>query len=128
MRNEASEPPTYPAISPGAALAHGCCGIYRPPPLKVVDNAPPPREAEAHSVQKQVMRNAALSRLRQHQGLVQQELAERLAVSQACVAGMEQKQDMLLSTLRRYVRALGGELELIARFPDVSYHLGDKPR
>lgn len=128
MRNEASESPAYPAISPGAAMAHGCCGAFRPPPLRVVDTRPPPSESEAHSTQKQVMRNAVLSRLRQDQGLVQQELAERLAVSQACVAGMEQKQDMLLSTLRRYVRALGGELELIARFPDVSYHLGDKPR
>lgn len=128
MRNEASESSAYPAISPGAAMAHGCCGAFRPPPRQALDTPSPSFKSEAHSAPKRVMRNAALSRLRQHQGLVQQELAERLAVSQACVAGMEQKQDMLLSTLRRYVRALGGELELIARFPDVSYHLGDQSR
>lgn len=44
-------------------------------------------------------------------------LAERLHVSQASVAKMEKRTDLLLSTLRQYVEALGGRLDLIARFP-----------
>jgi hypothetical protein len=44
-------------------------------------------------------------------------LASRLKISQEIVAKMEQKADMLLSTLNHYVEAVGGRLNLVARFP-----------
>jgi transcriptional regulator with XRE-family HTH domain len=47
----------------------------------------------------------------------QEELAQRLQISQASVAKMEQRTDMLLSTLNHYVEALGGRLSLVASFP-----------
>ena len=47
----------------------------------------------------------------------QDALARRLRVSQASVAKMEQRTDLLLSTLRQYVEALGGQLSLVASFP-----------
>ncbi len=74
--------------------------------------------------QKLTLRSGALTNLRHTQGILQQELADRMSVSQAHIASIEQKPDMLLSTLRRYIQSLGGELDLVARFPDVSYHLG----
>ena len=55
--------------------------------------------------------------------LTQVELAERLNVSQAAVATIETRTDLLLSTLAKYIRALGGELEVRAVFPEASFNL-----
>ncbi len=41
-------------------------------------------------------------------------------ISQPSVAEMERKADMLLSTLRGYIEAMGGELRLVATFPDIA--------
>jgi hypothetical protein len=46
----------------------------------------------------------------------QLELASSLGVGQDTVSRIEQRSDILLSTLRRYVEAMGGELILVARF------------
>jgi transcriptional regulator with XRE-family HTH domain len=45
-------------------------------------------------------------------------LARELGVKQETVSRLEKRSDMLLSTLRSYVEAMGGELELLATFPD----------
>jgi transcriptional regulator with XRE-family HTH domain len=45
-------------------------------------------------------------------------LARELGVKQETVSRLEKRSDMLLSTLRGYVEAMGGELDLVARFPD----------
>jgi hypothetical protein len=45
-------------------------------------------------------------------------IAKRLKVRQHGISKIEQRTDMLLSTLRGYVRALGGELHLVAEFKD----------
>jgi DNA-binding XRE family transcriptional regulator len=50
----------------------------------------------------------------------QVELAQSLGVGQDTISRIERRSDMLLSTLRRYVEAMGGQLELVARFPDRS--------
>jgi len=53
----------------------------------------------------------------------QQRLAEQMAITQAEVSRIENREDMHLSTLRSYVEALGGSLELIVRFPDRAFEL-----
>jgi predicted nucleotidyltransferase len=58
----------------------------------------------------------SLRDLRKSRGLTQTELARRLHKGQELVSRIEQRQDLLLSTLRSYVSSLGGELELIGRF------------
>jgi len=58
----------------------------------------------------------SLRDLRKALGLTQTELGRRLHKGQEVVSRIEQRQDLLLSTLRSYVRSLGGELELICRF------------
>jgi hypothetical protein len=45
-------------------------------------------------------------------------LARKLGVKQETVSRLEKRSDMLLSTLRGYIEAMGGELDLLARFPD----------
>jgi transcriptional regulator with XRE-family HTH domain len=59
-----------------------------------------------------------LADLRDRKGFSQETLAAALAVSQANVSRIEHEDDVYLSTLRRYVEAMGGELEITARFGD----------
>lgn len=60
----------------------------------------------------------SLRDLRQARHLTQQSMAKRLGVKQHSISRLEQRSDMLLSTLRDYIGKMGGELELTARFPD----------
>lgn len=59
-----------------------------------------------------------LAELRRARGLTQQQLAKALELTQPQVSRVEHRTDVLLSTLRTYVEALGGELVVTARFPD----------
>jgi transcriptional regulator with XRE-family HTH domain len=73
-------------------------------------------------------RELSLKRLREIRRLTQQELARRLDVKQATVSKLEQREDeVLVSTLKRVVAALGGKLEIVARFADgpLALELGD---
>ncbi len=55
--------------------------------------------------------------------LTQEELAARLSISQSNVSRLERRRDMLVSTLRDVIAALGGELRLWAVFPDETVEL-----
>lgn len=59
-----------------------------------------------------------LKELRQARGLSQKMLAELLQVQQPSIAKIEKRTDMYLSTLRSLIEAMGGELDVVARFPD----------
>lgn len=61
---------------------------------------------------------ATLRELRQARGLTQAEIAIALHKRQEEVSRLEHRKDCLLSTLHEYVRALGGDLYLVADFPD----------
>ena len=61
---------------------------------------------------------ATLKDLRQAVQQTQEELASVLGVGQDTISRLEQRSDMLLSTLKRYVEAMGGTLDLVARFPN----------
>ena len=64
----------------------------------------------------ELLQAMALADLRRAQTQTQQQLAETLNVNQAWISRVERQTDMYLSTLRGYIEALGGELELTARF------------
>ncbi len=59
----------------------------------------------------------ALQELRRAMQLTQQEMAKKLDMNQAAVSKMEHQSDMYVSTLRRFVGAMGGELRIVAHFP-----------
>ena len=59
-----------------------------------------------------------LRELRKARKLTQVSVARELGISQDAVSRLEQRSDVLLSTLRRTVEAMGGSLSLIAKFPD----------
>ncbi len=57
-----------------------------------------------------------LQKLRKARALTQETIAQRMGKKQVSVAQLEKRSDLLLSTLREYVQALGGELDLVVRF------------
>ncbi len=59
-----------------------------------------------------------LRELRKARALTQASVARELGISQDAISRLEQRSDVLLSTLRRTVEAMGGSLSLIARFRD----------
>jgi transcriptional regulator with XRE-family HTH domain len=60
----------------------------------------------------------SLQELRQARKLTQKRIAEALGIGQDSVSRLEQRSDLLISTLRGYVEALGGRLSLVAEFRD----------
>ena len=55
-----------------------------------------------------------LRALREAAGLTQGELAAKVEITQSQLSKLERREDHRISTLRRYVKALGGELEVVA--------------
>ena len=66
---------------------------------------------------KEMMAEMLLAEIRQAAGLTQEQVAANLGVKQPTLSRIESQDDMQLSTLQRLVRALGGELEIIAHLP-----------
>lgn len=60
----------------------------------------------------------ALAELRRARDLSQTKLAERLGIKQPSVADMEKRTDMYISTLRSLIEGMGGQLDIIAKFPN----------
>ena len=80
----------------------------------------PARHARVHKRKGELLldiEQAALADLRKALHVSQEELAKTMGKSQAAVAQMEHRTDMKVSTLRETIEAMGGELELVARFP-----------
>jgi len=59
-----------------------------------------------------------LRELRKARKLTQVRMAKALGITQDSVSRLEQRSDLLLSTLRKTVKAMGGNLSLVAEFPD----------
>ncbi len=85
---------------------------FSPEKLREIDQA----------VQKEILK-INLRALREILGVTQQELSKKVKMTQADISKLERRPDFLLSTLRRYVESLGGELELRANFGDKSVRL-----
>ena len=82
-------------------------------------------------IEARTMELATLKDLRQAAQQTQEQLAATLGVGQDTISRLEKRSDMLLSTLRHYVESMGGELNLVAKFPNrppvVIEHLGAEP-
>jgi transcriptional regulator len=59
-----------------------------------------------------------LDELREAREMTQMHLARILKINQAAVSKMERRADMYVSTLQDFVKAMGGELKITAKFPD----------
>ena len=78
-------------------------------PADVADNKQRVREE---------LQRMALDELRNAKQLTQADMAELLDVPQSSISRIEQRADMYLSTLRNYVQAMGGVLQIQAIFPE----------
>ncbi len=64
-----------------------------------------------------------LQELRQAHQMSQERMAELLHTKQANVSRIERRTDMYISTLRSYIEAMGGQLDIVARFPNGEVHI-----
>jgi len=91
----------------------------------------PPEERDAIDVRFQELKQEVegLRELRQIAGKAQADIASALNIKQPSVSKIEKQTDMYLSTLRSYVEAVGGKLELTVTLPQRPalriHHLGD---
>jgi len=78
----------------------------------------PDAVGRAQAKAKAMLDEMPLNELCQARGLSQKMLAEVLHVQQPSIAKLEKRTDMYISTLRSHIEAMGGELEVVARFPE----------
>ena len=78
----------------------------------------PERVAASRARAKKIIEEMPLQQLRNARQMTQTRLAEVLEMDQGNISKLEQRTDMYLSTLRSYVEAMGGALEVRAVFPD----------
>jgi DNA-binding XRE family transcriptional regulator len=84
----------------------------------LVDRRSPESQERVEALYQKLRAEMPLHELRQAQQMSQDTLAKALHVNQAAISKMERRTDMYISTLRNYIRAMGGELEIIATFPE----------
>jgi DNA-binding XRE family transcriptional regulator len=75
------------------------------------------KKAEARAAQP-IAEEMTLQELRRVRKLTQVRMAKELGISQDGISKLEKRTDLLLSTLRKSVEAMGGSLSLVAEFPD----------
>jgi transcriptional regulator with XRE-family HTH domain len=84
----------------------------------LVAQMPEERQARIAAKTRQLIDEMPLQELRKALDLTQQQVAATLGINQVAVSKMEGQTDMYVSTLRRFVEAMGGELRIVARFPE----------
>ena len=77
----------------------------------------PESRARADALAKDMMAEMLLAEVRKFMGLTQEQLAQELGITQPSLSKLENQDDMQVSTLRRLIEALGGQLEIIAHLP-----------
>jgi transcriptional regulator with XRE-family HTH domain len=86
---------------------------------QIVARLPAGRRAKiAARAEALIAEEVALQHLRKARRLTQQRMAKVLGIGQDSVSRIETRSDLLLSTLRNYVEAMGGSLKLVVEFPD----------
>lgn len=84
----------------------------------IIAELPPDRQERIEARYRELRQEVeSLRELRQIAGKAQAEIAAALKIKQPSVSKIEKQTDMYLSTLRSYVEAIGGELELVVKFP-----------
>lgn len=80
-------------------------------------------QRKARKLADQELADIEMNLLRETMKMTQTELAQKLKVTQAAVSRLEGRSDWRLSTLKDFVKALGGEVEVLARFANRTVRL-----
>ena len=78
----------------------------------------PQRQEQAKERTNEMLEELALQELRKALNLTQEQIAIIMQMNQAAVSKMENQSDIYVSTLRKFIRALGGEIKIVATFKD----------
>ncbi|PWF21455.1 helix-turn-helix domain-containing protein [Corticimicrobacter populi] len=78
----------------------------------------PEAQSRAAAQAEAILVDMQLQELRKTRKVTQITVAKAMSVEQAAISKLEHRDDMYISTLREYIKALGGELKLVASFPD----------
>jgi DNA-binding XRE family transcriptional regulator len=106
--------------TPGDGYGEGADEFY-PDAVAAADRAADLIRSRART---EPVRVHLLQALREQRKVSQVAIASKLGVKQPTVSKIERRDDVALSTLRRYVEALGGELHVTARFSDGAVEIG----
>jgi transcriptional regulator with XRE-family HTH domain len=79
----------------------------------------PQRKKKIEELTNRLREEMTLQELREALNIQQVELGEMLGIRQAAISRMERRSDMHLSNLRKVIEAMGGELIITARFPNM---------
>ena len=85
---------------------------------ELYNQIPAERRAKIEAELAKELDEMPLRELRRAREYSQARLAETLGLAQSEISKIEHRTDLYLSTLRSYIEAMGGELDIIARFPD----------
>jgi transcriptional regulator with XRE-family HTH domain len=83
----------------------------------------PEAEEKIHAKVRDAARVMTLHQLREARQLTQVDLARELQINQGAVSTMEKRTDMYVSTLRKTIKAMGGNLRITAEFPEGSVEI-----
>ncbi|MGA2119538.1 MAG: XRE family transcriptional regulator [Bryobacteraceae bacterium] len=83
----------------------------------------PDRQAANAAAAERMLREMPLDELRAARQLTQESMADLLGIKQASISKMERRTDMYISTLTKFIEAMGGTLEIRACFPDGSVRI-----
>lgn len=85
----------------------------------ILKKLPPERLKKINKRSKELIANEMTLRdLRKALALTQADISSKLHMKQEAISRLERRSDLLLSTLVSYIKAMGGELKLIAKFPN----------
>lgn len=85
---------------------------------QLVAKMPEKNRKKAEARTQAMLAEMPLHELRRARQLSQETLADALQVKQSGISKLEQRTDAYISTIRRYIEAMGGQLDIVARFPD----------
>ena len=85
----------------------------------------PERQARNKAEAERMLLELLFEELRAARQLTQESLADILHVNQAAVSKLERRADMYVSTLAKFIEAMGGQLEIRAVFPDGSVRISE---
>lgn len=92
---------------------------------ELVDNMPQERRAKIDTLTQELLLNIPLKEVQRARVLTQKQVASTLHLNQKEVAKIEAETDLYFSTFKRFIEAMGGELHMIAHFPNGNVTIHD---
>jgi DNA-binding XRE family transcriptional regulator len=93
---------------------------------QVIGSLPPARRAKIAGRTRQLIgEELALQQVRKARHLTQEQMARILKVGQDSISRLESRSDLLISTLRSYIEAMGGQMKIIVEFKEGTAVLSD---